>query len=321
VIEFPLESDEQDLEARAGGTCMTLCIAAACLDKKEPRIVTCTDWKSTTALGSSDAFDKFKRLKPGWIALLAGKASRAKEMVAALVGVFKTEEVTSDNAVTLVKKAAAAHARNLKEEYCAFRFGMDYDRFQQWCREVNPALAKPYVDELTQLKWGASLLVAGFVTDDDGDRQPLILKMAQASSEVTHEEHFGAIGEGMAVAVPPLLRREYDWEDTSLGKAIYYLYESKTLAEIIDSVGPSTSIDVLYPNGDLKSVTKLGYDYYDDLLKRFGPKPKATGVKLKDEHLGPFEDESDSDVKAGDIKQRSLSRPSASPKLKSKRQS
>ena len=44
---------------------------------------------------------------------------------------------------------------------------------------------KIYVDELTQLKWGASLLVAGFVKDEDNDPYPLILKMNQASSEVT----------------------------------------------------------------------------------------------------------------------------------------
>ena len=86
---------------------MTLCIAAACKEKKEPRIVTCTDWKSTTALGSSHTFDKFKKLKPGWVALIAGKASRAKEMVASLSGVLKTQEVTSDNAIALVKRAAA----------------------------------------------------------------------------------------------------------------------------------------------------------------------------------------------------------------------
>lgn len=155
--------------------------------------------------------------------------------------------------------------------------------------------------------------------DDDGDPCPLIFKMTQATSEVTHEEHFGAIGEGVSVAVPPLLRREYDWEETSLGKAIYYLYEAKTLAEIIDSVGPSTSLDVLYPSGELKSATNAGYDYCDELLKKFGPKPRVTGIEWKDEYLGPFEDESESDVKAGDIKQRALSRQSAPQKLQKKR--
>jgi hypothetical protein len=84
----------------------------------------------------------------------------------------------------------------------------------------------------------------------------------------------------------------------------------------IDSVGPSTSLDVLYPNGELKSVTKSGYDYFDDLLRRFGPKPKATGVKLREEYLGPFEDESESEVRAGDIKQRTT----ALAKPKSKRE-
>lgn len=324
MVRYPSEFevfDDEDLEALIGGSSrMTLCIAAACLEKKNPRIVTCTDWKATTELGSSDAFDKFKRLRPGWVALLAGKASRAKEMVAALSGVMNREgDVTSDNAVMLVKRAAAMHARNLKEEYCALRFGMDYEAFKEWCTKAQPALAKPYMDEVTQIKWGASLLVAGFVLDGKRESVPLILKMNQKTSEVTHEEHFGVIGEGFSVAVPPLLRRDYDWEETQIGKAIYYLYEAKMLAEIIDSVGPSTSIDVLYPNDEIRSLTDSGYDYCQELLKQFGPKPRVTGVRLKEEYLGPFEEESDSDVRAGDVRRRASSQKSEPQKLKSKK--
>jgi len=113
------------------------------------------------------------------------------------------------------------------------------------------------------------------------------------------------------------LRREYDWEETSLSKAIYYLYEAKTLAEIIDSVGASTSIDILYPDGTLKSLKKEGYDYYEELLKEFGPKPRVTNVDWKDEYLGPFEDE-EKKKKPGDLKQ-PASPPSTSLRSTSKR--
>jgi hypothetical protein len=293
---------------------MTLCIAAACVEKKEPRIVTCIDWKTSSALGSSQTFDKFKKICPGWIALMAGKASRAKEMVAAVSKVFKgAPEITGENAATLVKIATITHARGLRDEYCGFRFGLSYEDFQKWCATVNPVLAKPYIDELSQIKFGASLLVAGFVKDDKGKPRPLICKATQSNSEVVVEEHFGAIGEGISVAVPPLLRREYDWEETQLPKAIYYLYEAKTLAEIIDSVGPSTSVDVLYPGGEVKSLETIGYKYYDELLKEFGPKPRVTGIEWNDKYLGPF-DEDEEDEK--DTKQPSPK--SKSQKLKSK---
>lgn len=296
MIRYPLEPDvpqePEDIEALFRGTRMTLCMAAACIERKQPRIVTCIDWKATTALGSTQTFDKFQELGKGkgWIALMAGKASRARELTKCVSLMLKCAEVTADNFLSLVKGGVAIHSRNLKEEYTMFRFGMDYERFQKWCGEVNPILAKPYVDELAKLKFGASLLVAGFVKDEEGDPYPVICKVSQQSGEVTLETHFGAIGEGASIAIPPLLRREYDWEDVQLGKAIYYLYEAKTLAEILDSVGPLTSVDVLYPDGELKSLESSGYKYYGKLLEEFGPKPKVTHIEWKDEYLGPFED-------------------------------
>jgi hypothetical protein len=238
-------------------------------------------------------------------------------MTAALSKMLKlATEITSDNLVDLIKGAMALHSRNLREEYCAFKFGMTYEQFQTWGKS-NQVLAEPYLDELTRLKFGASVLVAGFVADEEGEPYPAICKVSNQTGEVTLEEHFGAIGEGATVAIPPLLRREYDWEETSLPKAIYYLYEAKTLAEIIDSVGTSTSIDVLYPNGTLKSLEAEGYDYYAELLKEFGPKPRVTNVDWKDGYLGPFDNE-DKKKKPSDLKQ-PASLPSASPKSKLKR--
>jgi len=291
VIRYPVEPDvaEWDIEELVGGTRMTLCIAAACVEKKEPRIVTCIDWKATTTFGSSETFDKFQKLGKGWIALMAGKASRARELTSAISRVLKTQEITASNLRDVVTIGAATHGRNLKEEYCLMRLGMNYDKFLEWTKE-NQTIAEPYMDQITSLKLGASVLVAGFVNDEEGKPHPAICKVSQQSSEVTIETHFGAIGEGASIAIPPLLRREYDWEETQLGKAIYYLYEAKTLAEIMDSVGPATSVDVLYPDGELKSLMDAGYDYCGDLLKQFGPKPRVTGVAWKDEYLGPFED-------------------------------
>jgi hypothetical protein len=293
VLRYPFElepiPDDEDFEAHVGGTRMTLCIAAGCIEKKKSRIVTCIDWKATTALGSTQTFDKFQRLNKGWIALMAGKASRSKELTSAISKVLSSQEITASNLRDLVTIGAATHGRNLKEEYCLMKLGMNYDKFLEWTKD-NQTLAEPYMDQIASLKLGASVLVAGFVKDDDGDDVPAICKVSQQSGEITIENHFGAIGEGASIAVPPLYRREYDWEETQLSKAIYYLYEAKTLAEILDSVGPATSIDVLYPDGELKSLTNTGYKYYDELLKQFGPKPKVTGVEWKDDYLGEFED-------------------------------
>ncbi|MGD1024511.1 MAG: hypothetical protein ABR880_17120 [Candidatus Sulfotelmatobacter sp.] len=86
---------------------MTLCIAAGCIEKKKSRIVTCIDWKATTALGSTQTFDKFQRLNKGWIALMAGKASRSKELTSAISKVLSSQEITASNLRDLVTIGAA----------------------------------------------------------------------------------------------------------------------------------------------------------------------------------------------------------------------
>ena len=277
-----------DVEVLFGGTRMTLCIAAACIERQKPRIVTCIDWKASSGLGSVETFDKFQELGSGWIALMAGKASRARELTKYISAMLNSQPITPVNVQDVVTLGAAAHSRNLKEEYCLMRLGMNYDKFLEWTKD-NQTLAEPYLDQIATLKLGASVLVAGFVKNKDGSDYPVICTVNQIG-EVTLENHFGAVGEGASIAVPSLYRREYDWEQTQLGKAVYQVYEAKTLAEVLDSVGGLTSIDILYPDGTLKSLESKGYTYYGKLMKRFGPKPKISGIKWKDEYLGPFED-------------------------------
>ena len=284
---------EPDGEALWEETPVTLCIAAACEESGEPRIVTCTDWKAENPLGTADTADKFRKLRTGWIALMAGKRSRTREFADVFERHLRNKEITRDNALTVMKDGAWIHANSLREEYCHIRWGMDYGEFREWCTKLSPVIAKSYLDELKSIRFGASLIVAGFVLSEEGKPEPLICHISQQESEIRIEEEFAAIGEGRVVAIPPLLRREYD-SDVPLAKAVYMVYEAKRLAEIIGSVGESTSVDVLYPDGTLKSFTDEAYNYYDGLLKDFGPKSRITNVEFKKGFLRPFdEDESE----------------------------
>ena len=101
--------------------------------------------------------------------------------------------------------------------------------------------------------------MAGFVSHNKS-MKPLICKVGR-DGDVSITDHFEMIGEGRYVAIPPMLRRQYN-SSVSLMDAIYRVYEAKTLAEIVPSVGEDTSIDILYPDGTLEQVSsKRGYDH------------------------------------------------------------
>ena len=51
---------------------MTVCIAAACRDGSGPKIVLCTDKKSSSSLGSAETARKAVKLAMNWWCLTAG---------------------------------------------------------------------------------------------------------------------------------------------------------------------------------------------------------------------------------------------------------
>jgi hypothetical protein len=64
-------------------------------------------------------------------------------------------------------------------------------------------------------------------------------------------------------------------------KALYEVYEAKTLSEIIGSVGDDTSLEVLDADGKIESSTRTGYKHLDKLFKEYGPKSTIRGLKLE----------------------------------------
>jgi hypothetical protein len=137
--------------------------------------------------------------------------------------------------------------------------------------------------KLREVTLGASLIVAGFVPHNDS-MKPLICKIDR-SAEVTVTDHFETIGEGRYVANPPLLRRQYN-SDVSLMDAIYRLYEAKKLAEIVPSVGEDTSVDILFPNGDMHQLRNpQGFDIVEKMFRKYGPKVRIKKPALRGKYL------------------------------------
>ncbi len=264
---------------------MTLCIAAACQYRNKPRIITCSDWKSSSSFGSTETADKLRWLKkPNWVALVAGDAAKAETLVRTYRLALAGSEIAEDNALLLFSNIAIAHLKWLKNSFVQRRHGVTYEHFRQkGKREFPESVFLTTHMEAEKIDLGSSLIVAGFVRHGRA-MKPLICKVAR-DGEVSITDHFEAIGEGRYVATPPLLRRQYS-STVSLMDAIYRLYEAKTLAEIVPSVGEDTSIDILYPDGTLEQVSsKKGYDLLDVMWKKYGPKYNIVKPRLEKKYF------------------------------------
>jgi hypothetical protein len=94
------------------------------------------------------------------------------------------------------------------------------------------------------------------------------------------QDAFTCIGEGASSAQATLLYREHSRFD-NIQKTAFKVFEAKTMAEIIPTVGPTHSMYLQLPKQNLAFMTQEGYDACDDLFSQFGPKP-LNRKKLKE---------------------------------------
>jgi hypothetical protein len=261
---------------------VTLCIAAACLDGDEPKVVLCTDWREEVeGVGSAETSDKLTFIKDGWLALLAGDGAAGD----ALVSVYQTElgdtTLTQANLLTELEKPMHKRKQCLADSYTRQTLGMAYSEFLRYGKQKFPEdFFKEHISQIMKIRLDASLIICGFVDEYDHvdkktEKWPWLVRVQDdpwnPQNNLTIEADFTAIGSGADSALASLYRREQQSE-LSLMHTIYFLYEAKRLSEGVPGVGESISIDVLDQDGNVASLTDEGYDKCDELFRRFGPR-------------------------------------------------
>lgn len=277
--EIDPEPDEPEPWTTEGDSPVTLCIAASCQEEGKPRIVLCTDWKSGSSLGSSQTADKLRWIKkrPNWLALTSGTVNCIESLIRHFRSSLENiDDIREENAERIFESIARSHLFKRKSDCVEIELGVTYEYFRTHREEFTPQDQADIFAKVRKTNLSASLLIVGWIPVARGYPYPLICKIETNGSTAICPD-FGAVGEGRFVATPSLLRRELD-SGVSLKRAVYQLYESKTMAEIVPSVGEDTSIDIFYPDGALKSLSekKGAYKYLDRKLKLYGPKPRIT---------------------------------------------
>ena len=246
---------------------MTVCIAAACRDGNEKKIVVCTDKKLSSALGSAETSFKAPPLPNGWHCLTAGD----EPDIHALWKLYQIRFMEPENLTAITIDAsmkAPLHQRKaqLAEEYIQRRFAISYEEFMKEGKtRLPPELFYDAFQKVTHLSLKAEFIVTGFIsnfpeiyhTDNEG--------IARAAY------NFAVVGEGEYIAHSTLLRRSQN-DFTPLHKTLYNVYEAKKLAEAIPSVGPMTYMGIISTDGET-TQTSVAFDaQLEKWYNTYGPK-------------------------------------------------
>lgn len=193
-------------------TSVTVCIAVACQEQDEPRIVLCSDTRlDYEYCGSTNTTVKVDVLGYGWCAQMAGEWSGVKELCAILkrrVQKFPSSLRASD----MTNAAQRSIAEFLKSPL--------YERGQPF-----------------------QLLVSGF-----DERTPVIFDVSVYPENFTikSKNGFGSVGSGSAIASTLLQLRECH-SNLPLSYATYLAYEAKRASEKCGDVGRITVLSVQAP--------------------------------------------------------------------------
>lgn len=225
---------------------MTLCMAAACMDRGKPRLVISSDWKVETATYSVENANKFFWIGDSWVCLIAGNGSRALELIKtyriAFFALYEQKvKISKENIFDLVKQPLIIHKRKLVEEYIGLRLGISYQEFMETGKNRLPEKQfEQMCSDVVNIGFDCWLLLCTF---QEGDS---FIFRIHPNGDCELCENFAAIGSGTDIAEASFCQREHQ-EDLPLGQGIFHVYEAAALGARAPGVGEST-ISVLSPN-------------------------------------------------------------------------
>ena len=260
-------------------TDMTICIAAICDRRDDPKIVLCSDKRLDYGqVGSAEIGKKMGYVSRHCLALLAANnVTHAYELVAEYAHRFQS----FDRMLTL--EELCAPPRILKKRYMEqavqMRLGMALDELKESGQRIlPPEVYSRMWNELESIKLECELILAAFSSG-----KPYLFSFADGG---VHPDHpFAVIGSGSWVANAALCQRGCN-EQMPLSEVLYYVYEAKKMSEIVNGVGKKTQITVIAGGTKedvLERFWELGVDDYKmlrDWYRQFGLKKFESVAKL-----------------------------------------
>jgi len=282
IIPGPLRRVPRPLKQVYANRAMTLCIALKATDWNAgteplpPALVLCTDSLGSTDFSSTETISKTEMLPHGFVALLAGPISTARELVEILREQMGAGLVGTVHLIEQIRRCLTIYKHRFAEAHIGARLGMSYREFREQGEQGLPAdLYRQTAWEVRDHYLGVALIVAGFATEPQyGGREAVIIKL-DTDDRVSVCDAFAAIGSGALLAEANLMQRDY-LSMAPVELATYIAYESKRLGERAPGVGKQTGIMAILdrPGGAIVDAFMAdNLPLLDREFKRFGPQP------------------------------------------------
>ena len=276
---LPVISVPRPVKHMYSGRMPTLCLAIKASDWDHLRIpgsvVLCMDSLGSNDFTSTERVRKIEWLPHGFIALVAGPISTARELADIVRDQMQAGVSGVAPLLQQIRTAVSVMKHRFADAHVGARLGMDYRKFQRTGRQALPD------DLYRQIAWDISgqrleveLIVAGFVPGQYSDREPVVVKLS--AEQVVTCDTFAAIGSGALLAEASLMQRDYS-SIATIEYATYLAYEAKRLGERAPGVGRETNIMVMVDGPNGPRYKELFRDQLsttlENLFKRFGPQP------------------------------------------------
>src|SRR5690348_12969123 len=120
---------------------MTICIAATCHHSREggAKIILCTDWRVSGALGSAETANKQMWLPKNWACLTAGDTREINAIIPLMRKSFAdAKSVDETNAGSLVEQCLQTRLSQKREALSHSRFSKSYNELYETGKEKLP---------------------------------------------------------------------------------------------------------------------------------------------------------------------------------------
>ena len=260
------------------GRMPTLCLAIKASDWDRVlfpgSIVLCMDSLGSNDFTSTEHVRKIEWLPHGFIALVAGPISTARELADAIRHQMQAGVSGVAQLLHQTRTAVGMMKQRFADAYLGARLGIGYRKFQSTgSRSFPEDLYRQTAWEISAHRLEVELIVAGFLPGENQSREPVIVKLSE--EQVTTCDTFAAIGSGAVLAQASLMQRDYSSIST-VEYATYLAYEAKRLGERAPSVGRDTYITVMVDGANGSKLRDLLQDQLpklENLFKQFGPQP------------------------------------------------
>jgi ATP-dependent protease HslVU (ClpYQ) peptidase subunit len=259
---------------------LTLCIAATCLDRKKPRIVVSSDWR--TELATLAAVEVHNRLywlfKGSWCVLIAGSVPSALSLLMTIRQSIDPKKLKRRAVEDELNKAVLKHKSKLVKRYIKSRHNVSLKYLRAHKSEFDKGTWTETLGAIEKVSLDCSLIVCTFVKSE-----PLIFQVNEDAS-VIRQENFTAIGTGGELANSILCYRRQHGELT-LEETTYNVFEATKFARKarVPGVGKVHAFSVLAPKRKQKRLRQGAIRKLEKYFDKYGPQEIAD-LKLPKKH-------------------------------------